>query len=53
MGFKNLNIGKTKDWENPDDWEYLKDVHSWPFLSNQSLAWLNQYALYHQPIGAP
>ena len=44
---ENLNIGKTKDWENPDNWEHVKGAYSWPSLSKKALAWLNEYALTH------
>ena len=42
---ENSNIGNTKDWENPNDWDKVYGVYSWPTPSKAILSWLGDYAL--------
>ena len=42
---ENMNIGNTKGWENPTDWDNVRGVYNWPSLSKKLLSWLNEYAL--------
>lgn len=47
---ENLNIGKTKGWENPDDWEQVKGSYSWPSPGKLIQRWLEDHALTNNSI---
>ncbi len=47
----NLNIGHTKGWENPTDWDHVKGVYSWPSPGKGILSWLSNYTLTNDPTG--
>lgn len=41
----NSNIGQTKGWKNPSDWEQVTGDYSWGAPNKDILSKLNEYAL--------
>jgi len=48
---ENSNIGHTKGWEKPTDWDNVHGVYSWPSPGKNALSWLRRYALTNHPTG--
>ena len=41
----NSDIGGTKGWKNPKDWNTLEGAYSWPSTPKHMLTWLSDYVL--------
>ena len=41
----NSDIGGTKGWKNPKDWNTVEGAYSWPSTPKHMLTWLSDYVL--------